>query len=128
MTIVKFDHAVKYNGVRYDAHEVFKVEDKDVEGLKKSGVTVLAVEEPETPPADNPSTEGDAGEASGEDGKASATQTVEMFTKFKEELLEYTVPQMIKLATDYDIDLQGKTRKADIYNVIIETISSKLTK
>lgn len=124
MTLVKFDHAVKYNGVRYAAHEVFKVEDKDVEGLKKSGVTVLSVEDPETPPADTPPAEGetDKGEGAGEEEKPTVSLE-EFIAKVKEDLLDYTVPQLTQFAAEYDIDLQGKTRKADIYNVIIETIS-----
>ena len=44
MTTIKFDKSVKYQGVRYAAHEAFKVNDSDVEELKKAGATVLSVE------------------------------------------------------------------------------------
>ena len=105
MTTIKFDKAVKYKGVRYAAHEVFKVEDKDVPQLKKAGATVLATDA--TPPQPEP-------EGKGED---------EDIAQLKETLLGYTVPELIKFAEDNDIDLQGKTRKADIYNIIVATLN-----
>ena len=70
MAAVKFDHSVKYNGVRHAAHEVFTVEDADVEALR-------------------------------------------------EELLGYKLEELITFAEEHDIDLQGKTRKADVYNIIV---------
>jgi hypothetical protein len=106
MTTVKFDKSVKYNGVRYAAHEVFKVIDEDVPQLKAAGATVLSVE-----PAVNPD-EGKQPECNQED-------TAEL----KESLLDYTVPQLIEFAEERNIDLQGKTRKADIYNMIVATLN-----
>ena len=115
MTTVKFDKAVKYNGVRYAAHEVFKVDDADVEQLKKAGATVLAVD-PVTPPAEP---EGQADES---DATAENEEPREDVGKLKEELLEYTVAELVKFAEERSIDLQKKTRKAEIYNIIVAAL------
>ena len=116
MTTVKFDHSVKYNGIRYAAHEVFKVEDKDVTELKKAGATVLSTEPSAQPDEGKGETEltGDAENESG-DESSQDKDVVEL----NEALLGYTVPELTKFAEDNDIDLQGKTRKADIYNIIV---------
>lgn len=120
MTTIKFDKAVKYKGVRYAAHEVFKVADEDVEKLKKAGATVLSVD-PVAPPQSGPAgsdedeTNGNAGGQKNEDD--------EDVEKLKEKLLDYTVPELTQFAQDRGIDLQGKTRKADIYNVIVAALN-----
>lgn len=108
MTTVKFDHSVKYNGIRYAAHEVFKVEDKDVAELKKAGATVLLTDASE--PEKTGDTEHESGEESSEDKDVD---------ELKEAMLGYTVPELTKFAEANGIDLQGKTRKADIYNIIV---------
>lgn len=118
MTTVKFDHSVKYNGIRYAAHEVFKVEDKDVAELKKAGATVLSTEPPAQPDEGKggPELTGDAENESGDESSQDKDKDV---AELKEALLGYTVPELTKFAEDNDIDLQGKTRKADIYNIIV---------
>lgn len=114
MTTIKFDRSVKYQGVRYAAHEAFKVEDSDVEELKKAGATVLSVETV-TPPQPEPN-------GTGEDGAQDNSDSEEDVAKLKEDLLGYTVAEMTQFAEDRGIDLQGKTRKADIYNVIVASL------
>lgn len=93
MTTVKFDHSVKYKGVRHPAHEVFVVDDADMEELKKAGAHVLSTTVSPPAPSD--------------------------INALREELLGYKLEQLIQFADEHDIDLQGKTRKADIYNLIV---------
>lgn len=119
MTTVKFDRSVKYQGVRYAAHEVFKVNDEDVAQLKKAGATVLSTE-PVTPPQPDPEGKGEDetnGVADGQEGEGD-----EDVAQLKETLLGYTVAELTKFAEDNDIDIQGKTRKADIYNIIVAAV------
>lgn len=116
MTTIKFDKSVKYQGLRYAAHEAFKVDDSDVEELKKAGATVLSVE-PATPPQPEPTGTGEGGAQESADGEG-----VEDVAKLKEDLLECTVAELTQFAEERGIDLQGKTRKADIYNVIVAAL------
>lgn len=113
MATVKFDHRVKYAKVWHPAHTVFDVEDKDVPELKKLGCQVLSYNEapaqPSTPPADDHAENAD-------DADESAVADI------KEELLTYTTAQLQAFAKENDIDLQGKTRKADIYNLIVASL------
>ena len=117
MTTIKFDRSVKYQGVRYAAHEAFKVNDSDVEELKKAGATVLSVETV-TPPQPELSSTGEDGAQDTADGQEGAEDVAEL----KEALLEYAVAELTQFARERDIDLQGKTRKADIYNVIVAAL------
>lgn len=117
MTTIKFDKSVKYRGVRYAAHEAFQVEDNDVEELKKAGATVLSVETV-TPPQPEPDGTGEDGAQDTADGEGGA----EDVAKLKEDLLGYTVAELTQFAEERSIDLQGKTRKADIYNVIVAAL------
>ena len=120
MTTVKFDKAVKYKGVRYPAHVVFKADDEDVDKLKKAGATVLSTETI-TPPADE--LEGkDAGEADNTTEGQEGTNDEDV-DKLKEELLDYTIAQLTEFAEKRGIDIQGKTRKADIYNIIVASLN-----
>lgn len=119
MTTIKFDKSVKYKGVRYAAHEAFKVADEDVAQLKKAGATVLSTD-PVTPPQLEPNGQGEdetSGVAEGQDGEGD-----EDVAQLKEKLLECTVPELTAFAQERGIDLQGKTRKADIYNIIVATL------
>ena len=120
MTTVKFDKAVKYQGVRYAAHEAFKVEDNDVAQLKAAGATVLATEEATTPPGPESADEGQEG-AGTQEGQEE--QNNEDVAQLKEELLDYTVAELSKFAQERGIDLMGKTRKADIYNIIVAALN-----
>ena len=117
MTTVKFDKSVKYQGVRYAAHEVFKVADEDVDQLKLAGATVLSVDAPVAPPVP-PVEEEEEGAAEGEQEAEG-----EDVDQLKEKLLEYTVPELVKFAEDHNIDLQKKTKKAEIYNIIIAALN-----
>ena len=117
MATVKFDHRVKYAKVWHPAHTVFDVEDKDVPELKKLGCQVLSYNEaptqPSTPPADNPAENADYADEGSDEGTVA---------DIKEELLTYTTAQLQAFAKENDIDLQGKTRKADIYNLIVASL------
>ena len=122
MATVKFDHRVKYAKVWHPAHTVFDVEDKDVPELKKLGCQVLSYNEapaqPSTPPAYDPAENADdANESAVDNG-----QDEDTVADIKEELLTYTAAQLQAFAKENDIDLQGKTRKADIYNLIVTSL------
>ena len=117
MTTIKFDKAVKYKGVRYAAHEAFKVDDADVEDLKNAGATILSVDAPVDPPAAQQPAQGNE-----DDDSAQAQQPAEDVAQLKEKLLEYTVPELVKFAEERNIDLQKKTKKAEIYNIIVATL------
>ena len=120
MTTVKFDKAVKYQGVRYAAHEAFKVDDADVAQLKKAGATVLATEEVTTPPV--PKSE-DKGQEGAGTQKGHEEKGAEDVAQLKEKLLGCTVAELTKFAQSREIDLKGKTRKADIYNIIVAALN-----
>lgn len=122
MATVKFDHRVKYAKVWHPAHTVFDVEDKDVPELKKLGCQVLSYNEApahhSTPPADDPAENADdADESTVDNGQDEDTGA-----DIKEELLTYTTAQLQAFAKENDINLQGKTRKADIYNLIVASL------
>lgn len=122
MATVKFDHRVKYAKVWHPAHTVFDVEDKDVPELKKLGCQVLSYNEapahPSTPPAYDPAENADDADESAVDN----SQDKDTVADIKEELLTYTAAQLQAFAKENDIDLQGKTRKADIYNLIVASL------
>lgn len=111
MTTVKFVKSVKYNGVRHAAHESFKVANEDVAQLKEAGAIVLDTDA-ETPSAPLVHT-----------GEAVESHNDEDVAQLKEELLKYTVSQLTQVANERGIDLQGKTRKADIYNIIVSALN-----
>ena len=122
MATVKFDHRVKYAKVWHPAHTVFDVEDKDVPELKKLGCQVLSYNEApaqsSTPPADDHAENADEADESAVDNG----QDEDTVADIKEELLTYTTAQLQAFAKENDIDLQGKTRKADIYNLIVASL------
>ena len=118
MTTVKFDRSVKYQGVRYAAHEVFKVDDEDVAQLKKAGATVLSTD-PVSPPQPEPDGKGEDEADRVEDSQIGDEDVAQL----KEDLLSYTVPELTAFAQEHGIDLRGKTRKADIYNIIVASLN-----
>ena len=126
MATVKFDHRVKYAKVWHPAHTVFDVEDKDVPGLKKLGCQVLSYNEapaqPSTPPDDDPAENADDTNESPVDSGQDEGSDEDTVAGIKEELLTYTTAQLQAFAKENDIDLQGKTRKADIYNLIVASL------
>jgi hypothetical protein len=117
MTTIKFDKSVKYQSVRYAAHEVFSVQDEDVADLKKAGATVLSFE-PTTPP----STESNDKVEEEQEANSDSSENDDASIPTKEELLTFTATDLIKFARDNNIDLKGKTRKADIYNIIVASL------
>lgn len=126
MATVKFDHRVKYAKVWHPAHTVFDVEDKDVPELKKLGCQVLSYNEaparPSTPPADDPAENADDADESTVANVQDEGSDEDTVTDIKEELLTYTTAQLQAFAKENDIDLQDKTRKADIYNLIVASL------
>ena len=126
MVTVKFDHRVKYAKVWHPAHTVFEVEDKDVPELKKLGCQVLSYNEapaqPSTPPADDHAESADDADESKVDNGQNESSDEDTGADIKEELLTYTTAQLQAFAKENDIDLQGKTRKADIYNLIVTSL------
>ena len=126
MAIVKFDHRVKYAKVWHPAHTVFDVEDKDVPELKKLGCQVLSYNEapaqPSTPPSDDRAENADDADESKVDNVQDEGGDEDTVADIKEELLTYTTAQLQAFAKENDIDLQGKTRKADIYNLIVSSL------
>lgn len=118
MATVKFDHCVKYAKVWHPAHTAFDVADKDIPELKKLGCQVLSYNEapaqPSTPPTDEALES--ANESAGDAGEE------EPVANLREELLEYSVAELKEFAEERGIDLQGKSRKADIYNLIVATL------
>lgn len=120
MTTVKFDKSVKYQGVRYAAHEVFSVADEDVDQLKAAGATVLSSDTPDTPPV--PPVEEGTKEEEEIANDEQEQQPDEDVDQLKEKLLEYTVPELVKFAEERNIDLQKKTKKAEIYNIIVANL------
>lgn len=112
MTSVKFDHRVKYAKVWHPAHTVFEVDDSDVPELKKLGCQVLSYSE--APAQHKAPVEDEAADSADEQGENAA--------EIKEKLLEYTVNELIAFAEEHNIDLQGKTRKADIFNLIVANL------
>lgn len=126
MATVKFDHCVKYAKVWHPAHTVFDVEDKDVPELKKLGCQVLSYNEaparPSTPPADDPAENADDADESTVDNGQDGGSDENTVADIKEKLLTYTTSQLQAFAKENDIDLQGKTRKADIYNLIVASL------
>lgn len=126
MTTVKFDHRVKYAKVWHPAHTVFDVEDKDVPELKKLGCQVLSHNEapaqPSTPPDDDPAENADDADESTVDNGQDEGNDDSTVADIKEELLTYTTAQLQAFAKENNIDLQGKTRKADIYNLIVASL------
>ena len=126
MATVKFDHRVKYAKVWHPAHTVFDVEDKDVPELKKLGCQVLSYNEapaqPSTPPDDDHAESADDADEIKVDNGQNEGSDEDTGADIKEELLTYTTAQLQAFAKENDIDLQGKTRKADIYNLIVASL------
>lgn len=105
MATVKFDKSVKYKGERHLAHVVFEVDDADVPALKKAGATVISVSSAQ------------------EQKQEPQEQKQEDNSQLREDLLGYSVAQLTEFAKQRGIDLQGKTRKADIYNIIVASLN-----
>lgn len=117
MTTVKFDHSVKYKGVRHPAHEFFVVDDADMEELKKDGAHVLSTTVSQPAPVVEPECEESTEDFINEEPVDAEKESD--INALREELLGYNLEHLIQFANEHDIDLQSKTRKADIYNLIV---------
>lgn len=138
MATVKFDHRVKYKKQWHPAHTTFQVDEGDVPALKALGAQVLSREKPATPPAEEPGQgstppAGENHESNGDSGENEGSQQGEQEgdgdkggedrnAALKEELLSYNLEKLTAFAKERGIDLKGKTRKADVYNVIIAAL------
>lgn len=122
MTAIKFDKSVRYKGIRYPAHVVFEVDNCDLEAMKQAGAIVMRVveEEPKKPvaavqePVAEPAVEAPAAE----EPKMSIEEIREM-------LLASTSVQIAEFAKKENINLMGKTRKADMFNIIVEAMKAR---
>lgn len=129
MATVKFDHKVKYHKEWHPAHTAFHADECDVPALKAAGAQVLSRDESsETPPANddkgNTPAAGETGENASESGDDTGDDEPEndASAALKEELLTYSLDKLNAFAKEHDIDLKGKTRKAEVYNAIIAAL------
>lgn len=103
---VKFPVTVKYKRTKHPAHTVFEVEDADIQNLVKAGAIIIEKSAPVvTPPVD--STEDDTEK----DNDTQETVTPNM-----------TIAELTAFAESKGIDIGGKTKKAEIFNTIVEAL------
>lgn len=103
---VKFPVTVKYKRTKHPAHTVFEVEDADIQNLVKAGAIIIEKPAPVvTPPvnSDKDDTE--------KDNDTQKTVTPNM-----------TVAELTAFAESKGIDIGGKTKKAEIFNTIVEAL------
>lgn len=112
MATVKFDKAVRYHRVRYPAHVVFEVADSDVEALRKQGATVMSA--PVAEPEDKKKVSAETGESE----ESAESETLQFPTD--EELLGYKLDDLVEFARERNINLHGATRKAEIFQIIVD--------
>lgn len=96
MARVKFTNKVKYNGVWYDAHSSFTVDDKDVEALVSKGAIV-------TEPCKAP------------EGPKGSVKSID----------NMKVDELKAYAAEHNIDIDGVEKKADILAAIKAAESSE---
>lgn len=103
---VKFPVTVKYKRTKHPAHTVFEVEDADIQNLVKAGAIIIEKPAPVvTPPVD-----------SAEDDTEKDNDTQETVTP------NMTVAELTAFAESKGIDISGKTKKAEIFNTIVEAL------
>lgn len=103
---VKFPVTVKYKRTKHPAHTVFEVEDADIQNLVKAGAIIIEKPAPVvTPPVD-----------SAEDDTEKDNDTQETVTP------NMTVAELTAFAESKGIDIGGKTKKAEIFNTIVEAL------
>lgn len=103
---VKFPVTVKYKRTKHPAHTVFEVEDADIQNLVKAGAIIIEKPAPVvTPPVD-----------SAEDDIEKDDDTQETVTP------NMTVAELTAFAESKGIDIGGKTKKAEIFNTIVEAL------
>lgn len=124
MAQVKFVRSVKYEGNRYSAHTPFEVNDKDLALLESQGAIILTCQtsepapEVETPVVVEIGISAESVEIS-DDTDESEKEDVE---KLKKELMDYSVAELTEFAKERSINLLGRTKKADIYNMIVSAL------
>lgn len=118
MSAVKFDKSVRYKGIRYPAHVVFEVDNCDVDAMQQAGAIIVRKdEEPAVeaaPVVEEPAVE--------EAVEGEHKMTIE---EIREMLLASTGVQIAEFAKKENINLMGKTRKADMFNIIVEAMKSR---
>lgn len=103
---VKFPVTVKYKRTKHPAHTVFEVEDADIQNLVKAGAIIIEKPAPVvTPPVDS------AKDDTEKDNDTQETVTPDM-----------TVDELTAFAESKGIDIGGKTKKAEIFNTIVEAL------
>lgn len=103
---VKFPVTVKYKRTKHPAHTVFEVEDADIQNLVKAGAIIIEKPAPVvTSPVD-----------SDEDDTNTEENTQETVTP------NMTVAELTAFAESKGIDIGGKTKKAEIFNTIVEAL------
>lgn len=103
---VKFPVTVKYKRIKHPAHTVFEVDDADIQNLVKAGAIIIEKPAPVvTPPVD-----------SAEDDTEKDNDTQETVTP------NMTVAELTAFAESKGIDIGGKTKKAEIFNTIVEAL------
>ena len=103
---VKFPVTVKYKRTKHPAHTVFEVDDADIQNLVKAGAIIIEKPAPVvTAPVE-----------SDEDDAKEATDTQETVTP------NMTVAELTAFAESKGIDIGGKTKKAEIFNTIVEAL------
>lgn len=103
---VKFPVTVKYKRIKHPAHTVFEVEDADIQNLVKAGAIIIEKPAPVvTPPV-----------TSAEDDTEKDNNTQETVTP------NMTVAELTAFAESKGIDIGGKTKKAEIFNTIVEAL------
>lgn len=103
---VKFPVTVKYKRTKHPAHTVFEVEDADIQNLVKAGAIIIEKPIPVVTPPDN----------SSEDDTEKDNDTQETVTP------NMTVAELTAFAESKGIDIGGKTKKAEIFNTIVEAL------
>ena len=100
---VKFPVTVKYKRTKHPAHTVFEVEDADIQNLVKAGAIIIEKPAPAVTPPVEDDTE--------KDDTTQETVTPNM-----------TVAELTAFAESKGIDIGGKTKKAEIFNTIVEAL------
>lgn len=108
MIKVKFSMSVLYKGQRYPAHTVFDAADEDEAALIKDGAIVM--------------------ERSKKDDKPHLVKPSAPAATEKDQVEispDMTVSELVEIAEKYDVDMKGKTKKSEIYNILVEHFKSK---
>jgi hypothetical protein len=107
---VKFPVTVKYKRTKYPAHTVFEVDDADIQNLVKDGAIIIEKPAPVVePPVEPPVNTEESPDKT--ENNAEVTVTPDM-----------TVAELTAFAESKGIDITGKTKKAEIFNTIVEAL------